>query len=291
MKKKLQKFLVFLFLALVLILWAGAGFYTVVSFLNRTGNDYFAPYMKLGNILRDGDGELSLRSFSKEELISIIKGLQSENHVLVSQSVLLNELERQNQELRRVANLPSMAKYNSVPAEITVRDPVRWFYSFTISCGSLKGVRKGCAVYTIDSAGVPLLLGQVLSVSKHTAKVLSIYHKDLHISGRLSENGITGLINAEVRSAFENHININYLPRDMKFIPDEEVYTGGFERNVPPGIKIGNLIRIDREESVFSNQLYVSGWIRPAADFNDIRFVYVAVPDVVDDYEEEGEAQ
>jgi cell shape-determining protein MreC len=89
----------------------------------------------------------------------------------------------------------------------------------------------------------------------------------------------TGLINATVSSGREYYLRINYLPRDLQYVNDEEVFTGGFEKNVPPGLKIGNLISVDRATSFYSNELYLNGWIKPAADFNDLRFVYIAVPD------------
>ncbi|MBR2723381.1 MAG: rod shape-determining protein MreC [Lentisphaeria bacterium] len=281
MKKRVQKWIFLLPLAGILILWLGAAYHSFALFVNRAGNDYFAPYLKLGTFLKDGAEDLSLTALDKDALVRLVKGLQAENHVLTSQSLLLTELQRQNEELRKMVNLPLMPDWKRVPAEIILRDPAQWLYSFTISKGSRSGIRKGCAVFTIDAKGTPLLLGQVFSVSKYSAKVLSIYHKDLHLSGRLNISRATCLINSTVQSAADHYLLINYLPRDLKYINDEEVFTGGFERNVPPGLKIGNLINVDKEPSIFSNQLYINGWIKPAADFNDLRFVYVAVPDEI----------
>lgn len=279
MKKKAQKWIFLLPAAGLFILWLGASYHTFVLFFSRIGNDYFAPYLKLGTLLKDEAGDVSLNTLDKGALVRLVKGLQAENHVLTSQSMLMTELQRQNDELRKMVNLPPMPKWRRVPAEIILRDPAQWLYSFTISKGSRSGIRKGCAVFTIDSNGTPLLLGQVFSVSKHSAKVLSIYHKDLHLSGRLNVSRAAGLINSTLQSTSEYYLQINYLPRDLNYINDEEVFTGGFERNIPPGLKIGNLVNIDKDSSIFSNQLYINGWIKPSADFNDLRFVYVAVPD------------
>ena len=261
------------------ILWLGASYHTFVLFFSRIGNDYFSPYLKLGTLLKDEAKDVSLNTLDKGALVRLVKGLQAENHVLTSQSMLMTELQRQNDELRKMVNLPPMPKWRRVPAEIILRDPAQWLYSFTISKGSRSGIRKGCAVFTIDGNGTPLLLGQVFSVSKHSAKILSIYHKDLHLSGRLNVSRAAGLINSTLQSTSEYYLQINYLPRDLNYINDEEVFTGGFERNIPPGLKIGNLVNIDKDSSIFSNQLYINGWIKPSADFNDLRFVYVAVPD------------
>lgn len=281
MKKRDQKWILLFPVAGILILWLGASYHTFILFCNRVGNDYFAPYLKLGMLVKDEVRDVSLNTLDKAELIRLVKGLQAENHVLTSQALLLTELQRQNEELRKMLNLAPIPKWKRVPAEIILRDPAQWLYSFSISKGSRSGIRKGCAVFTIDSKGTPLLLGQVFSVSKYSAKVLSIYHKDLHLSGRLNISRATGLINSTIQSASEHYLLINYLPRDMHYTNDEEVFTVGFERNVPPGLKIGNLINVDKEQSIFSNQLYINGWIKPSADFNDLRFVYVAVPDEV----------
>ncbi len=260
-------------------MWAGAGYHAFVLWLERTGSDYFAPYLQLGSFIGAETHDVSLQTLDKDALIKLVKGLQAENHILTSQAVLLTELERQNAELRKMVNLPAMRGWKSIPAEIILRDPNQWMYTFTVSKGTSSGIRKGCAVFTVDKYGKPLLLGQIFSVSRHSAKVLSIYNRDLHLSGRLNVSRVTGLINSMIRSANEHYLLINYLPRDMHYVIDEEVFTCGFERNVPAGLKIGNLVAVDKEQSVFSNQLYVNGWIKPAADLNDLRFVYVAVPD------------
>lgn len=286
MKKRDQKWILLLPAAGILILWLGAAYHTFFLFFNRVGNDYFSPYLKLGSMLKNSADDVSLNTLDKDALVRLVRGLQAENHVLTSQSLLLTELQRQNEELRKMVNLPPMPKWKRVPAEIILRDPAQWLYSFTISKGSRSGIRKGCAVFTIDANGTPLLLGQVFSVSKHSARVLSIYHKDLHLSGRLNVSRATGLINSTVQSASEHYLLINYLPRDLQYGNDEEVFTGGFERNVPPGLKIGNIVNVDKEASIFSNQLYINGWIKPSADFNDLRFVYVAVPDETGSAEE-----
>ena len=284
MKTRMQKLIFGLLTAGFLILWAGAGYHAVVSWISRTGNDYFAPYLKIGRMINDKTQDVSLQALDKQSLIKLVKGLQAENHILISQSILLTELERQNSELRKMVNLPKMRGWKCVPAEIILRDPAQWLSSFSISKGSRNGIRKGCAVFTIDNHGKALLLGQVFSVSGHSAKVLSIYNKDLHLSGRLNVSRVTGLINSIMRSSSEYYLLMNYLPRDVHYVVDEEVFTCGFERNVPAGLKIGNLAAVDKEQSVFSNQLYVNGWIKPAANLNDLKFVYVAVPDSSEEY-------
>ena len=279
MKNRTQKLIFFLLAAALFVLWMGALYHASGVWFSRVGNDYFAPYLKLGSLVKEESRNISLNSMNKDALIRLVKGLQAENHVLVTQSLLMTELERQNGELRKLANLPSMPGWKSVPAEIILRDPAQWLYSFTVSKGSRSGIRKGCAVFTIDRNGRPLLLGQVFSVSRHSARVLSIYNKDLHLSGRLNISRVSGLINSSIRSSSEHYLMINYLPRDLNYTNEEEVFTDGFERNVPPGLKIGNMVGVDKDTNYFSNQLYVNGWIKPAADFNDLRFVYVAVPD------------
>ncbi len=287
MKKQSQKLILLLLAVSILILWAGAVYHVFFAFSSRVVNDFFTPYLQMGSFIKDKSQDAALNSLEKDALIRLVRGLQAENHILTAQAVLLTELERQNAELRKMVNLPSMPKWKSVPAEIILRDPMQWMHSFTVSKGSRSGIRKGCAVFTIDANGKPLLLGQVFSVSKHSSKVMSIYNKDLHLSGRLNISRVTGLINSTIQSAAEHYLLINYLPGDLNYTDEEEVFTGGFERNVPPGLKIGNLINIDREPSIFSNQLYINGWIKPSVDFNDLRFVYIAVPDNVSAADEE----
>ena len=71
---------------------------------------------------------------------------------------------------------------------------------------------------------------------------------------------------------------VGFLPREMRYIHNESAVTTGFERGIPAGIVIGELSSVEEPESQFSNRPYLSGWLKPAADFDNVRFVVIAVP-------------
>ncbi len=157
-----------------------------------------------------------------------------------------------------------------------MRNPTDWLYFFTINRGAVDGVKKGAAVYAISENFQPILLGIIDNPYKNSAKVMSIYHPKLKISGQLGNSKVIGLLNVSPKLFSEkNTIPIGYLPRKANYQIGEDVFTTGFEDNIPAGLKIGTLKFVDNGNSLFSNELYINGTVLPANDFNQLSLVTV----------------
>jgi single-strand DNA-binding protein len=71
---------------------------------------------------------------------------------------------------------------------------------------------------------------------------------------------------------------VGFLPRGGRYRHNESALTTGFERGIPAGLVIGELVSVENMETRFSSRLYLSGWLRPAAEFDRVRFVVIALP-------------
>lgn len=277
-QKKNNKYLIIVILLLVVIMLGvvkSIGFYGA-----RVVNDFAYPYLNINTIGKNTALESGrYAGMNKLELIAEINELTKKNKILTEQLVLFNDLENQNQELRIQKKLPAKDNFIFINGEIIIRDPVNWFDVFTINRGGRDGVKQGSAVFTFDHNSKPLLIGVVSEVYKHSSKVISLSSSAFKISGKLAISENVGLINFnENRYRTNNqYVSIDLLPNTGSYVIGEELYTTGVEENIPAGIKIGNLESLDKDNSPYSNQLYVSGMVSIKNNFANSRFVTIAV--------------
>ena len=266
--------LIFLFVVIVAMV-KSISFYSA-----RMVNDFSYPYLNLSTISKNSTFENSrYLGMNKLELIAKINEMEEKNKVLTEQLVLFNDLEKQNRELRIQKNLPAKDNFIFINGEIIIRDPINWFDIFTINRGGRDGVKEGSAVFTFDQNSKPLLIGVVSEVYKHSSKVISLSSSAFKISGKLAISENVGLINFnENRYRTNNqYVSIDLLPNTGSYVIGEELYTTGVEENIPAGIKIGNLESLDKDNSPYSNQLYVSGMISIKNNFVNSRFISIAI--------------
>jgi rod shape-determining protein MreC len=277
-QKKNKKLLIILILFLVVII---LGVSKSINFYgSRVVNDFSYPYLNVTAIGKNATIEESrYLGMNKLELIAEITELTKKNKILTEQLVLFNDLENQNRELRIQKKLPVKDKFMFINGEIIIRDPVNWFDVFTINRGGRDGVKQGSAVFTFDQNSKPLLIGVVSDVYKHSSKVISLSSSAFKISGKLAISENVGLINFnENRYRTNNqYVSIDLLPNTGSYVMGEELYTTGVEENIPAGIKIGNLESLDKDNSPYSNQLYVSSMVSIKNNFANSRFVTIAV--------------
>ena len=266
--------------AIIVIILVIAAVNSLRYYGSKIANDFAFPYLEAASAAKNKAIEKSrYLTMDKMELISEIERLNHQNKILTEQLILFNDLEKQNKELRIQKKLPPKGKFSFINGEIILRDPINWFDVFTINRGGKDGVKVGSAVFTFDNNSKPLLIGVVLSIYGHSAQVVSLSNSAFKISGRLAISDNIGLINFNENRyrANKEYVSIDLLPNNGHYVLGEEVFTTGFEENIPAGIKIGNLESLDQDNSPYSNQLYVSGMISIKNNFANSRFVTIAI--------------
>jgi cell shape-determining protein MreC len=138
-------------------------------------------------------------------------------------------------------------------------------------------VLAGSRVTESDSGSVPALCGIVREVSLHTAEVLTLVGSEATVAARLESSDAVGFINADSGAAVPGDMRtrLNFLPANREYMAGEPVVTAGFEENIPAGILIGYVTDILGANTVYDNRLYVNALVRPAADFENIRFLVI----------------
>ena len=156
-----------------------------------------------------------------------------------------------------------------------MRDPLLWRERFTVDRGPDDGVRAGDAVIDVGADGRPLLVGVIERAGKRTSTVLTLCNGALRLSARLGTNGAVGFVNAGAERGIDGTLPFGYLPPGTEYRPGEAALTTGSEAGIPPGLVVGELVETDVPGTIFDHRVHLSGRLKPAADFDGLRFVMI----------------
>jgi rod shape-determining protein MreC len=131
--------------------------------------------------------------------------------------------------------------------------------------GTADGIQTGMGVITHQNA----VVGVVTEVGLHYAVVMSLLHKDSHLSGKLLRTGETGTFSWDGK--MPNQITLNNIPKSVKVYKKDTVISSGFSTVLPKGKLIGFVegIQKDSERNTFKIIC------RSAADFHSLDYVLV----------------
>ena len=264
-----------LVLALVVL---AAGYRMLRVGFGRVCDDFLYPYLRLERIGSSRLSDQSLLAYSRTELAEKLEALQNQNRHLALQAAVADNLLQENALLRKTAAFSPPQTWSSIKAEVIVRDPMMWRERFTIDRGEAAGVVTGAAVIDISPDGRPILVGVIERVGKRTSTVQTLHNSALRIAARFGSNRTVGFVNAGAAPRGDGMLPVGFLPREVHYVHNESAVTTGFEHGIPAGIVIGELSSVEEPASQFSNRPYLSGWLKPAADFDNVRFVVIAVP-------------
>jgi len=281
--RKYRKTALTLFAGVISLLMLGVLFHGFRTFFYRFFSDFFYPYLSVPANLGRTISDQTMLLRSKDELVTEIEKLRRENQLLMSRFTVATEAQIENRELRQLIKLERNPGFRYVYTTVLLRDPLDWRERFIINCGSEDGIRPGSVVLTgsrvteNDTASIPALCGIVREVSRHTAEVITLVGGEAAVSARLESSDAVGFINADTGAAVPGDMRtrLNFLPANREYMAGEPVVTAGFEKDIPAGILIGHITEVLGGNTVYDNRLYVNALVRPAADFENIRFLVV----------------
>jgi len=209
-------------------------------------------------------GELSERNHLLEEELARLKSLQN----------TYEEALAENRRLRELLGLMERVSYPSLPARVTGRNPDNWFKMITIDRGSNAQVRVGMPV--VAQGG---LVGKIIKVSSRSATVLLLLDPESGVGARIRREvtyspgppdsaeerefmlGDSGVVSGMIGD--DGMLKLTFFSRDAQVIVGDTVVTSGLGDIFPPGLLIGAVVEVHREEF----GLVKSATIRPEVDF------------------------
>ncbi|OGI22508.1 MAG: rod shape-determining protein MreC [Candidatus Moranbacteria bacterium RIFCSPHIGHO2_01_FULL_55_24] len=197
------------------------------------------------------------------ELKETNETLEKEKLRLLAENARLQDLGKENEELRRSLNLIPRDRFETIGAGVIGRDVSGLGNWIQIDQGSLDGVEKGMAV--IVEAGV--MVGRIEEVFPKSARVMLLSHPESMVNGVTVDTDAQGIVKGE------HGLGIVY---DMVIQADtlkngDTVVTSGLGGTIPKGLLIGTL----QDTRLSDDRLFQQGAIVLPVRFDHLRYVFV----------------
>ena len=193
--------------------------------------------------------------------------LKAQNDELILKSLLYEELEEENAQLRAMlGEYETRASMNPVLARVVASETGNYFSTFTINKGKSDGIDSQMAVITSEG-----LIGYVYEVFDTTSKVITIIDDQASLAALIESSRDQGAVKGTLGSTGEALCRMYYLSADSVPRPGDRVITSGVGVSFPKGLLIGYVRESTR--AIEDNKHYIV--VEPAADFEHIENVLV----------------
>ena len=258
--RKNIKFLsiVFVLLILIFVSFRGAD-NPLKGFVLRVSS----PFLKTFRIFSGGISDIFGFLGSIGELKNENESLIRENQGLLAENARFKDIEKENGVLREEFKLAPKNKFDLEASFVIAQDPQGLGKYIIVDKGSNKGIRAGMSA--IVSSGI--LIGRVTDVYSSTAKITLITDPASAINAEVQDSGSKGIVNGE----YGLGIRMNMISQAQEIKEGDRVVTSGLGGEMPRGLVIGNISRIDQSR----DRLFQEASILPEANLSDLRIVFL----------------
>ncbi len=165
----------------------------------------------------------------------------------------------------KVDSMEQFRKYQYYPARVVYNSVAAQNNFIVLGRGSSQNIKQGMGVIDPNSG----VVGVVTEVSAGYAVVMSLLHKDSHLSGKLLKGGETGTLNWDGKTP--NMISLSGIPKGAKVAKGDTIISSGFSTSIPKGMMMGIVEEVKSDKST-NNHLIK---FRTAANFYNLEFAYV----------------
>ena len=198
-------------------------------------------------------------------------GLEKENQVLKKELQELKlqmnryrEAELANERLRALLNFKKSIPTPLLPAQIVAFDPSGWFQTILIDKGRNDGVVLDMAVVSAEG-----LVGRVIGVGKHHAKVLLILDGNSAVDAYIQSSRARGVLVGLGREL----CLLKYVQRNEDVQVGDKVISSGMGGVFPKGLLVGTVQEVVRG----SSGLFQRVEVEPAVNFSRLEEVMVVI--------------
>ena len=161
-------------------------------------------------------------------------------------------------------SLEGFRKYSYLSAKVVANSVSAQNNFIVLARGYGQQVREGMGIIAPNSG----IVGIVTLVDKDYSLVMSLLHKDSHVSGKLLNGGETGTLSWDGR--VPNIVTLSGIPKSAKVAKGDTIISSGFSTSFPRGMLIGFVDEVIAEKS--TNNFLIR--LRSAANFYNLEFVY-----------------
>jgi rod shape-determining protein MreC len=165
----------------------------------------------------------------------------------------------------RVDSILKFKKYTYLSASVVSNSVNEVNNYIVLSRGKKGSLREGMGVVDVNGA----VVGIITELNDDYAIVMSVLHKDSHISGKLMKGGETGSLSWD--GIEPNMVTLMNIPKSAKVSKGDTVITSGFSTTFPKGLSIGIVKDVLLEKSSNNYKLQ----LRTSTNFYNLEYVYV----------------
>ncbi len=165
----------------------------------------------------------------------------------------------------KIDSMEQFRKYQYYPAKVVYNSVASQNNFIVLGRGTSQKIKQGMGVIDPNSG----VVGVVTEVSAGYAVVMSLLHKDSHLSGKLIKGGETGTLNWDGKTP--NIISLSGIPKSAKVLPGDTIISSGFSTSIPKGMMMGIVQEVKSDKST-NNHLIK---FKTAANFYNLEFAYV----------------
>ncbi len=181
--------------------------------------------------------------FSIDEINQEIKDLRQKNSVLERQILFLENINRENERLRKILDFKAKVDYQMIGAEVIANSPSIWEKTITINRGSKDGLEKRMPVISYQG----YLVGRIENIGRSSAQVRLITDHDFVIGGIIArtDSREIGLVKGSGRDDKPNIMDSIAWDADIQ--SGDIILTSGLSNNFPAGLKIGEVEKVETD--------------------------------------------
>lgn len=195
----------------------------------------------------------------------------------------LESLERENSKLRAALNFVRRSEHELVLCRVVARgDASGWWETIRLNRGDADGISVDSAVVTADG-----LVGKTIAVSRHTCDVLLMTDRNCRVAARCARTGVFGVVVGCGASISGDEVldmrypadpcRMDYVASSADIRETDQVVTSGLGGVYPEGLAVGLVESTEQHRS----GLYQSASVRPSADLQRLRYVFVVKKELV----------
>lgn len=195
---------------------------------------------------------------------SLVKANETLYNKLKMDFELPDTTSRQGIDSVMVDSILQFRKYTYLHARVVANSVSAQNNYIVLSKGTAGKLKVGMGVVDPNNA----VVGITTDVTEDFAVVMSLLHKDSHISGKLLKTGETGTLSWD--GVEPNMVTLTNIPKSAKIAKGDSVITSGFSTSFPKGIMIGTVEAVYKEVSTSNFKIK----LRTSANFYNLQYVY-----------------
>lgn len=231
------------------------------DFFSSTMQVLVRPGSTLFTVAANGTHNFFYGIFHAATLTAENRRLKANEQVAAMYQEQIQYYVRENDRLRKDLNLGEFPGKNKIPALIIGYSSYE--NRITLNKGTKAGIRAGLPIVT--PAG---LVGVIQNADANTSQALLISSRALQVGARIDRTpAITGILRGDSPGA----MILDGIDYSATLQVNDLVMTSGYSTNIPRGIPIGRIIKIENDEDNGSKRCIVF----PNVQIGDVQEVFV----------------